>query len=149
MATITFYEKPGCAGNAKQQALLLAAGHELEVRNLLTHGWTGDELMRFFGGLPVPLWFNQAAPRIKAGDLNPEVLTVEQALRELVREPLLIRRPLMESGGECRVGFDTAEVDAWVGLPSQPLPKTLEGCAAGGLVAEGETHAVTQCKAPR
>ena len=35
MAKIIFYEKPGCGGNARQKALLLASGHELEVRNLL------------------------------------------------------------------------------------------------------------------
>ena len=36
MAKVIFYEKPGCANNAKQKALLAAAGHEVEARNLLT-----------------------------------------------------------------------------------------------------------------
>lgn len=29
MAHLVFYEKPGCAGNARQKALLRAAGHTL------------------------------------------------------------------------------------------------------------------------
>lgn len=46
MATLTFYEKPGCQGNARQKALLRAAGHQLHVRNLLTEPWTPERLRR-------------------------------------------------------------------------------------------------------
>ena len=35
MADVIFWEKPGCAGNARQKALLAAAGHRLKVRDLL------------------------------------------------------------------------------------------------------------------
>ncbi len=34
MAHIIFYEKPRCLGNARQRALLEAAGHDLDVRDL-------------------------------------------------------------------------------------------------------------------
>jgi hypothetical protein len=40
MAKVIFYEKPGCANNARQKALLAASGHQLDVRNLLTEPWT-------------------------------------------------------------------------------------------------------------
>ena len=130
MAKITFYEKPGCGGNAKQQALLIAAGHELDVRNLLAYPWTTAELLRFLGDLPVPAWFNRAAPKIKAGGLVPESLTRDQALAALLRDPILIRRPLMECAGTTHVGFDTAEVHGWVGLGVAGLPSSLEGCAS-------------------
>ena len=36
MATVIFYEKPGCVGNAKQKRLLADAGHEVVPRDLLT-----------------------------------------------------------------------------------------------------------------
>ena len=53
MAELTFYEKPGCQGNARQKALLRSAGHQLTVRNLLTEPWTAERLQGFFGDLPV------------------------------------------------------------------------------------------------
>ena len=36
MATITFYEKPGCINNTRQKKLLEAAGHQVVAKNLLT-----------------------------------------------------------------------------------------------------------------
>ena len=62
MAHITFYEKPGCGGNAKQKGLLLSAGHTLDVKNLLAEEWTREGLLAFLAPLPVPHWFNRAAP---------------------------------------------------------------------------------------
>ena len=62
MTTLIFYEKPGCGGNAKQRALLEAAGHQLERRNLLTEPWTRERLLAFLAPLPVRDWFNRAHP---------------------------------------------------------------------------------------
>ena len=49
MANVTFYEKPGCRNNTKQKILLLAAGHNLEAKSLLTEPWTPETLRPFFG----------------------------------------------------------------------------------------------------
>ncbi|MGD9787902.1 MAG: ArsC/Spx/MgsR family protein [Sulfuricellaceae bacterium] len=129
MAKIIFYEKPGCGGNAKQKALLTAAGHELEVRDLLSHPWTASELMSFFGARPVADWFNHSAPRIKNGSLVPARMTAAEAIAALLADPLLIRRPLLESGDRREAGFDTALIAAWLG----PLPHedVKEGCPKG------------------
>jgi nitrogenase-associated protein len=132
MARIVFYEKPGCGGNARQRALLLAAGHELEQRSLLAEAWTRDSLLAFLAPLPVAQWFNRAAPRVKSGEVVPEALDADAALAALLAEPLLIRRPLMQREDGARlVGFDTAQVQAFVGLEStEATPRNLEGCAA-------------------
>ncbi|MBL8438514.1 MAG: hypothetical protein JNM61_09970 [Zoogloeaceae bacterium] len=131
MARISFWEKPGCGGNAKQKALLRAAGHELVVRDLLTEPWTAPRLLEFLAPLPVAQWFNLAAPRVKSGEVVPRALDQAEALALLLAEPLLIRRPLMEREDAPRrmVGFDTARVDAWVGLQAA-APAVGEGCAA-------------------
>ncbi len=132
MAHITFYEKPGCGGNARQKSLLRAARHTLDVRDLLSWSWTAEALLAFLAPLPVVQWFNQAAPRIKSGEINPAALDADAALALLLAEPLLIRRPLMALGEARMVGFDAAKVHAWVGLGSNaPAPgASLEGCAA-------------------
>ncbi|CAN5207555.1 hypothetical protein BH10PSE16_BH10PSE16_22180 [soil metagenome] len=132
MAHITFFEKPGCGGNAKQKALLRAARHTLDVRDLLEWCWTAESLLAFLAPLPVAEWFNRAAPRVKSGEIVPEALDADAAMTLLLAEPLLIRRPLMALGEQRMVGFDTDRVHAWVGLgPNAPASKTpLEGCAA-------------------
>jgi nitrogenase-associated protein len=130
---IVFYEKPGCGGNARQRTALVAAGHTLDRRNLLTAHWTPDTLLAFLAPLPVADWFNRAAPRVKSGEVRPEVLDAGAALVLLLQEPLLIRRPLMQrtDNDTRQVGFDTAAVDAWVGLGTNPASaSTLEGCAS-------------------
>jgi nitrogenase-associated protein len=133
MTHIVFYEKPGCGGNARQRTALVAAGHTLDRRNLLTANWTPDKLLAFLAPLPVADWFNRAAPRVKSGEVRPEALDTSAALALLLQEPLLIRRPLMQrTDNDTRlVGFDTAAVDAWVGLGTNPVSaSTLEGCAS-------------------
>ena len=133
MTHLVFFEKPGCGGNARQRAALEAAGHTLERRSLLAEAWTRESLLAFLAPLPVPAWFNRAAPRVKNGDVVPEELNAETALALLIAEPLLIRRPLMQRAddGSRHVGFDTAEVDAWVGLnPATTARTSLEGCAS-------------------
>jgi nitrogenase-associated protein len=133
MTHLVFFEKPGCGGNARQRAVLEAAGHTLERRNLLTTHWTPENLLAFLTPLPVADWFNRAAPRVKSGEVQPDLLDANTALALLLNEPLLIRRPLMQraDNGTRHVGFEIAAVDAWVGLGTNPAsPGTLEGCAS-------------------
>ena len=116
MATVIFYEKPGCINNTKQKALLRAAGHEVDDRNLLTEAWTGDRLRRFFGDRPVAEWFNPTAPAVKSGQVRPDRLDAETALALMLQDPLLIRRPLMQASDRCEVGFDVPTIERWLGL---------------------------------
>jgi len=134
MAHVIFYEKPGCGGNERQKALLRAAGHDLEVRDLLSHPWTEAALRPFLAGVPVADWFNRTAPRVRSGEVVPEALSPEAALGLLLAEPLLIRRPLLQVGSRREVGFLAAVVGEWIGLePLEAAPAgALEGCAGAG-----------------
>lgn len=116
MARIVFYEKPGCANNARQKRLLEAAGHEVLARNLLTEPWTADRLRTFFTDLPVAEWFNRAAPRVKSEEVAPEKLDEATALALMLADPLLIRRPLLQVGSRREAGFDWALLEAWLGF---------------------------------
>jgi len=132
MATVIFWEKPGCMGNKRQKQILEDSGHQLDVRNMLTQGWSKEELRPFFGAKPVSEWFNMTNPDVKAGNIVPSALNAEEALDLMVAEPLLIRRPLMQVGDERMCGFDVAAVDAWLGL-------------ADSAVGEGDPQ---QCQHP-
>lgn len=115
-AKVIFWEKPGCQGNARQKQILLASGHELEVRDLLSEPWTTESLSRFFGERPVAQWFNPSNPRVKSGELDPAAIEAEAALAMMVAEPLLIVRPLMQVGQERLAGFEVQQMHNWVGL---------------------------------
>lgn len=128
MSDVIFYEKPGCATNARQKAALATAGHRVEARSLLAAPWTGQELLSFFGDTPVALWFNKASPRIKSGAFDPAMQTQESALVAMLADPLLIRRPLIEADGARCAGFDTMLVARLTG--SAEL-SDVQGCAHG------------------
>jgi nitrogenase-associated protein len=131
MTAIIFYAKPGCATNARQRKLLESAGHQVLVRDLLTEPWTAQRLREFFSGLPVPEWFNPAAPRIKSRNLDPHGLSEERALALMLADPLLIRRPLIEIGTTRIAGFDPQQLQAHVELPSPGQALDLQACTHG------------------
>jgi nitrogenase-associated protein len=116
MSKIVYYTKFGCMTSAKQMDLLRQSGHEIEVHDLLEHPWQPEELLNYFGDLPVKLWFNPNSPRVKSGEIDPSVYDSVAALNLMLEDHLLIRRPLMESDGTRMCGFDPAKVHAWVGL---------------------------------
>lgn len=127
MADVIFFEKPGCATNARQKAALSAAGHRVEARNLLEYAWSAEELLNFFAALPVAQWFNRSAPRVKSGEIDPEAMDAATALSLMCQDPLLIRRPLMQAGHARMVGFDSAAVEQWIGLAQRSAVG--EGCS--------------------
>ncbi len=129
MAVISFFEKPGCANNTRQKRILATAGHVVVAQNLLAEAWTAERLQSFFVGRPVAEWFNRAAPRVKSGEVVPEVLAPDEAIALMLADPLLIRRPLMEVDGRRMAGFDQDLVHAWVGLsPEGDLSEDVQSC---------------------
>jgi nitrogenase-associated protein len=116
MPAVVFYEKPGCLTNARQKRLLASRGCELTVRDLLTEPWTAAHLYEFLRAKPVAHWFNPSAPRIKSGEIDPVVLDEASAMDLLLRDPLLIRRPLLDTEYGKTAGFDDAVLLARLGV---------------------------------
>lgn len=133
MSVITFYGKPGCLTNRKQKALLRQAGFELELVDLLEHPWQAEELASFFAGRPVAEWFNRAAPLVRDGHVDPEVLGAEDALSMLLAEPILIRRPLLDYRGLRSAGFDLAQIQEMLGVTlvtaEADVPENIDQCS--------------------
>jgi len=125
MATVLFYQKPGCGTNARQIHALEAAGHQVVAKSLLTEPWTAPDLMTFFGDTPVASWFNPAAPRVKSGEVDPAAIDAAGALALMLDDPLLIRRPLVEADGARCAGFDREPVLSLLGGGSRD---DLQGC---------------------
>lgn len=128
MVKIVFYEKPGCINNTRQKKILSEAGHVLDVRNLLTADWREDALRIFFEGRAVEAWFNMSAPAVKSGEVNPSALDADTALALMVKNPLLIRRPLMIIDGCYSCGFDSERLQERIGLEPVDGADDLERC---------------------
>ncbi|MDA3945342.1 MAG: arsenate reductase family protein [Helicobacteraceae bacterium] len=111
MKIVLFYEKPGCVTNAKQKKSLRDAGCIVIERNLLDNGLTLDGLAEFLGNRPPTQWFNPNAPKIKSGEVKPEMLSKSVALQLLMRDPILIKRPLMVINGQKLCGFEQRRVE--------------------------------------
>ncbi|NTW99129.1 MAG: arsenate reductase family protein [Geobacteraceae bacterium] len=129
MAHITFYTKLGCLTSARQVDLLKQSGHDVEVCDLLAHDWNMEELTSYFGEMPAAAWFNEKSPRVTSGEIIPDTYDTAAALQLMMSDHLLIRRPLMESGGVRMCGFDLARVHAWVGLSGYAPDDDYTGCS--------------------
>ncbi|MDF7807874.1 ArsC/Spx/MgsR family protein [Pontiellaceae bacterium B12219] len=132
MKKLLFYEKSGCKGNARQKAILEANGYTLEVKSLLDEPWERGQLRSYFGTRPVSEWFNRKTPAVKQGRIDPTSFNADDALDTMLREPILIRRPLLDIDGQRMCGFDD-EVQAMLGLAEsiqglEACQNTVERC---------------------
>lgn len=124
---VIFWEKPGCIGNRQQKAFLTQRGYRLDVRDLLTTEWSAKTLRPFFAHKPLVEWFNQSAPDIKSGVIDPERLTEDEALSLMLKQPLLICRPLLQVGQLRQSGFVDGAVLAYLDIRLQP-GQDLQSC---------------------
>ena len=106
-----FYEKTGCAGNAKQKKLLTSAGIEYEVRSMLDTAWNKQSLGSFFEGLEKENIINQFAPKIKSGEIDIRKISKDEIIELMIKEPILIKRPLIEIDENKIVGFDMDKIN--------------------------------------
>ena len=124
MKIVLFYAKPGCATNAKQKKSLREAGCTIIERNLLENDMTLKELESFLKNRPVSEWFNPNAPTIKSGEVDPHSMSEAVALQLLLRDPILIKRPLMVISGRKLCGFDPKTVEALLSIPFEAKVST-------------------------
>ncbi|MBM4152655.1 MAG: hypothetical protein FJ220_03920, partial [Kiritimatiellaceae bacterium] len=70
-------------------------------------------------------WFNDKAPAIRAGQIDPSTFDESLAIALMLSEPILIRRPLMDWDGRKFCGFD-ASIEAMFELCA--MEGNLESC---------------------
>ena len=134
MATVLFYQKPGCGTNARQIRALETAGHQVIAKSLLAETWTAERLLALFGATPTVSWFNPASPRIKAGEVKPAEIDAANAIALMLDDALLIRRPLIDVDGARCAGFDREPVPSLLGGEGSDLqgctrPEAMPPCA--------------------
>jgi len=111
---LIFYGKVGCAGNAKQKALLKKHNISYDDRDILNTQWSKAQLASFFDGLSNEEIINTSAPEMKRGEIDLAIS--QEALIEMMLEnPILIKRPLIAIGDAKLCGFDIEKINALLG----------------------------------
>jgi nitrogenase-associated protein len=108
---VIFYEKPNCAGNAKQKKLLTLNGVSYETRSILDTQWTKTLLHAFFEGLDTKDIYNPFAPKIKNKEIDTGTISKNELIELMIQEPILIKRPLLEIGETKMCGFDIEKIN--------------------------------------
>ena len=107
----TFYEKTGCSGNAKQKELLKSHNISFSVKSLLDTSWSKESLSEFFKGLDTKDIFNPFAPQIRDKEIDISKLSKDEAIELMIKNPILIKRPLLDINGVKVCGFDIEKIN--------------------------------------
>ncbi|MFV0481291.1 MAG: ArsC/Spx/MgsR family protein [Campylobacteraceae bacterium] len=126
LSKVIFYEKTGCGGNARQKELLRKYGITLEVRSILDTLWDKTTLEAFFEGLSSKEILNPFAPQIKEG-FDVDTYSKDELIDKMLKEPILIKRPLLQIGDIKLCGFDIKKLNALLHV-NMPIPKDINKC---------------------
>ena len=89
------------------KAELSQGGIEFDERDFFAEPFTVDELREAVGPRPVSEFFSWRSPSFRKMGLNRDELSDDKLLKLMVKEPRLIRRPLiMTADGDLIVGTD-------------------------------------------
>ena len=79
---------------------------ELDERDYARNPLTAADLAELFKGRDPRDFLNPRSPAFKSMGLQGKTLTPEQAMKLMVQEPNLLKRPLVVVGREIIAGFD-------------------------------------------
>ena len=125
----TFYEKTGCSGNAKQKELLKSHNISFNVKSLLDTPWTVETLSEFFKGLETKDIFNPFAPQIRDKQIDINSFSKDEAITLMIKNPILIKRPLLDINGVKLCGFDIEKINELLNT-NIDTNKTLNTCSS-------------------
>jgi arsenate reductase-like glutaredoxin family protein len=92
--------------------LLLQSGAEIEERDFFKDVLTEAEIRELSEGSGIAQLFARRSPSLKKLGLADQELSEEQMVELMLREPRLIRRPLVRLGGRLLVGANLKAVEA-------------------------------------
>lgn len=108
---VIFFEKPNCLGNAKQKKLLDMHFIPYETKNILTYPWEKKILNSFFDGVAKEDIYNPFAPKIKSKEIDAEKLSKDDLIELMLKDPILIKRPLLIIGDKKICGFNIEKIN--------------------------------------
>jgi arsenate reductase-like glutaredoxin family protein len=94
---------------------LLEQGAELELRDLGAERLAEDELESLIGARDYRMFLNPRNELYRERKMGEKPPSRSEAIRLMAREPNLIRRPVVISGGRIVIGYDEAALRGLAG----------------------------------
>jgi Spx/MgsR family transcriptional regulator len=109
--TVQFLQKLTCTTCRKARAYMEKRGFELHFRNLDKERLSSDELEKLIGDRDHRDFLNTRNELYRQKNMKENPPTRADAIRMMVGEPNLIRRPVIVAGGQIVLGFDQEKID--------------------------------------
>jgi arsenate reductase (glutaredoxin) len=103
---VLFMQKPSCTTCRKAKKFMERRGFQLYFRDLAKERLSSTELEKLIGKRDYTQFLNPRNEVYRKENMKEEPPTRKQAIRMMVQEPNLIRRPVIVAGGRVVVGFD-------------------------------------------
>jgi len=101
-----FYQKPSCTTCRKARAYMERHGFHLTVHDLTEDRLSASALEKLIGRRDHTEFLNTRNELYRRDNMKDEPPTRKAAIRLMAKEPNLIRRPVITSGGRVVLGFD-------------------------------------------
>jgi arsenate reductase (glutaredoxin) len=101
---VTMYHNPRCNTSRRTLALLREKGVEPEIVEYLKTPYTSAQLKRLLGQLKMPASALIRKKEAAAAGIDPKSLSEEQLIDAMVKNPIIVERPIVVSGGKAALG---------------------------------------------
>lgn len=101
-----FLHKPNCTTCRKARKFLERRGYQLYFRDLTKQRLSAAELEKLIGRRDYNDFLNSRNELFRKKHMAEKPPSKKEAIRMMVEEPNLIRRPVVVAGGRVVVGFD-------------------------------------------
>ena len=108
---VQFLQKPTCTTCRKARAYMEKHGFDLHFRNLDKERLSATELENLIGDRDHRDFLNTRNELYRRKNMKENPPSRADAIRMMVGEPNLIRRPVIVAGGRVVLGFDQEKID--------------------------------------
>ena len=97
---VTIYHNPRCNTSRKTLALLREKGIEPDIVEYLKTPYTAAQLKQLLSQLKMPVSALVRKKEAAAVGIDPSKLSEEQLIAAMVKNPIVVERPIVVSGGK-------------------------------------------------
>jgi len=101
---VTIYHNPRCNTSRKTLALLRDKGVEPEIVEYLKTPYTAAQLKGLLAQLKLPAKALVRRTEAAAAGVDPAKLSEDQLIAAMARNPIIVERPIVVSGGKAALG---------------------------------------------
>jgi arsenate reductase (glutaredoxin) len=102
--SVTMYHNPRCNTSRRTLALLREKGVEPEVVEYLKTPYTAAQLKQLLGQLNITASKLLRKKEAAAAGIDPSKLSEDQLIAAMVKNPIIVERPIVVSGGKAALG---------------------------------------------